>query len=145
MYCTCTYSSTRTTCTMYCTMNAAVHMYCLYIRNMIQYQQHCYHPPSFQPMRTRAYNKSAPGRPGNTVESRLYSRISVFLRTGTPPKNMQIIDKKADHAYPIGLWCNWATRDPEGVIFDALNQGNHLPNDSSCALKKKYRLHPDRV
>ena len=42
------------------------------------------------------------------------------------------------------LCCNWATRDPEGVIFDAPNQGDRLPNDS-CALKKKYGLHPDRV
>ena len=42
------------------------------------------------------------------------------------------------------LCCNWATRDPEEVIFDAQNQGNRLPNNS-CALKKEDRLHPDRV
>ena len=42
------------------------------------------------------------------------------------------------------LCCNWATRDTEGVTFDAPNQGNRLPNDS-CALKKKYMLHSDRV
>ena len=42
------------------------------------------------------------------------------------------------------LCCNWATRGPEGVIFDVPNHDNRLPNDS-CTLKKKYRLYPDQV
>ena len=36
------------------------------------------------------------------------------------------------------------TRDPEGVMFDAPNQGNRLLNES-CAPKKKDRLHPHLV
>ena len=35
----------------------------------------------------------------------------------------------------IVLCYNWTTSDPQGVIFDAANQGNCLPNDS-CVLKK---------
>ena len=41
------------------------------------------------------------------------------------------------------LCCNWATRNLEGVIFDAPNQSNRLLNDY-YALKKKDRLHPYR-
>ena len=52
------YPETRFRSGRYCTMNAAV--YCLYIRIVIQHQQHCYHPLSFRPMRTSPYNDRVP-------------------------------------------------------------------------------------
>ena len=57
----------------------------------------------------------------------------------------QLDEKCGSHFFlKTVLCCNWTTRDPEGVISDALNQGNRLPNDSSTS-KKKYILHPNRV
>ena len=69
-----------------CTMNAAVEpIHVMYV--------HSYHDPasaallsSLVTMRTSAYNKSVPERPGNTMNPALIQEIQFFLRTGIPQK-----------------------------------------------------------
>ena len=70
-----------------------------------------YHPSSFRQMRARAYNKSARGRPENTMNPALIQEFHFFCEP-EQPKNLQVLCKKSYYVYrSLRSWSSRSLND----------------------------------